>query len=224
MKGRKVSGSDVVFWIFAGLLSVFFLIFGIRIARRFHGEKMLYQSVVSLEGLECGEDFEGKLKEIPGISSFIPVIEVPVTLKVEEYRMEATLVGVEFDRLEKQVSRSRKTPLGNTAVLLLGEESLAVMTDQNGHGISEEKKKEFLERYGELEWQYCMAGEEAENWKPCLIAGTLSLPAGDIYISYSQAKEIMGTEETSKFLLTVRGEENYEKALGYFGAGSTQSK
>ena len=224
MKGRKVSGSNVAFRVFAGVLSLLLLIFGIRTARRFHGDKMLYQSVVSLEGLEYGEDFEAEVKGIPGICSFIPVIEVPIRLKVEEYRMDATLVGVELDRLEKQVSRSWETPLGNTAVFLLGEESLTAMTDQNGHGISEEKKKELLERYKELDWQYCMSEEDEENWKPCLIAGILSLPAGNIYIPYSQAEGIMGTGETSKFLLTIRGEENYEKALGYFGAGSAQSE
>jgi len=221
-KKRKLSGTDVVFLIFSGGLLVFFFTFGMQMIREFSEEKNQYQSVVSLDGLEWGEEFEKKLKKIPGISSLTPAVEIPVRLKAETYTMEATLTGVELDGLKKQVSRSSEVPFGNVPVLLLGEESLAAMTDKNGHEVSEEKQKELMERYEEINWQYCLAGdgEDIEDWKPCLVAGTLSLPAEGIYMAYSQAEMLTGTKEQERFLLTVRGKKNYERALGYFeGAG-----
>ncbi|MCI8464786.1 MAG: hypothetical protein HFI63_02835 [Lachnospiraceae bacterium] len=203
--------------IVTGLLAVFFLLFGIRIVRQLCEEKLQYQSVVSLEGLEWEGDLEEELEKIRGISSFTLALEVPIRLKAEEYTMDITVIGVELDRLEKQISRSQETPLGNTPVLLLGEESLSEMTDRNGHKASEEKQKELLERSGEILWQYCLIGEETlESWNPCLIAGTMYTPAGEIYMPFGQAKALVGTEETSKFLLSVRGKENYERALEYF--------
>ena len=132
--------------------------------------------------------------------------------------MDTVLTGTTLEDLEKTVSRSMEVPLGNQSVLLLGEESLAAMTDKNGHEISEEKQKEFLEQFGALHWQYCFAGEEETSaiWKPCLIAGILSFPSGEIYIPYSQAETLTRTGKTSKFLLTVRGKKNYERAVAYF--------
>lgn len=215
-KRRKPSGSHGVFLIFQVGLLVFALIFGLQMIREFSEGKASYQSVVSLEGLEWGEELTAELQKIPGIRSLTPAIRIPVKLRAEDYTMEAALTGVELDELEKQVSRSREVPLGNTPVLLLGEESLGAMADGNGHTASEEKQEELLERYGEINWQYCLAGEGEENWRPCLVAGTLSSPADGIYMTYSQAGMLAQTKETKQFLLTVRGKENYERALGYF--------
>ena len=219
---RKLSGTDGVFLVFSAGLLVFFCTFGLQRIREFSEEKKPYQSVVSLGGLEWGEEFTAELNKIPGLDSLTPAVEIPVRLRADDYTMDATLTGVELDGLEMQVSRSREVPLGNTPVLLLGEESLAAMTDQNGHAASEEKQKELLERYGEMDWQYCLMGEgeEEENWKPCLVAATLSSPADGIYVSYSQAEILAETKETDQFLLTIRGKENYERALGIFQESS----
>lgn len=217
-KRRKPFGSHGVFLIFQGGLLVFVLTFGMQMIREFSEGKALYQSVVSLDGLEWGEKLTAELQKIPGIRSLTPAIRIPVKLRAEDYTMEAALTGVELDELEKQVSRSSEVPIGNTPVLLLGEESLGAMADGNGHTASGEKQEEFLERYGEINWQYCLAGEGEgeENWRPCLVAGTLSSPADGIYMTYSQAGILAETKETKQFLLTVRGKKNYESALGYF--------
>ena len=50
-----------------------------------------------------------------------------------------------------------------------------------------------------------------------LVAATLHAPSGEIYMPYAQAETLTGKKETNKFLLTVRGKENHERALEYFG-------
>ncbi len=221
-KKRKPSWSGAACTILAGGLAAAILILGLRTAGRLCGEQALCQSVVSLEGMEPGENFEEELGKLSGFCSLTPVIEIPVKLRAEEYAMEVTWTGASLETLEKKVSRSREVPLGRTPVLLLGEGSLAAMTDRNGHGISEEKQREFLERYGEIQWQYCLSGEEGvkADWRPCLVAGTLSSPAEGIYLPYGQAETLAGTKETKQFLLTVRGTENYERALRSFEGGA----
>ena len=222
IKRQRLSGSGMVFLVFSVGLLVFFCTFGLQMIRVFSEGKKPYQSVVSLEGLEWGEEFVAELKKIPGLHSLAPAVEIPVRLRAEDYTMDAVWTGVELDGLEMQVSRSREVPLGSTPVLLLGEGSLAAMTDRNGHGASEEKQKELLERYGERNWEYCLSGDggEAESWKPCLVAAVLSSPADGIYMAYSQAEMLAGKKETDRFLLTIQGKGNYERALGLFQESS----
>ncbi len=221
-KKRKLSGGRVVFGIYTGVLFVLLLSLGRGLFQQFSEEKVKYQSVVSLEGTDVSggtENLQAELKKIRGFCFLTPVIEIPVRLRAEDYTMDTVLTGTALDGLEKKVSRSAEVPLGTRPVLLLGEKSLAAMTDRNGHVISEEKQREFLERYEEICWQYCLAGEDenTEEWDSCLIAGVLSFPSEGIYMPYSQAEALAGTNGTSKFLLTVRGKGNYEKAAGYFG-------
>lgn len=66
-------------------------------------------------------------------------------------------------------------------------------------------------------------GLQGEVWKPCTVAAILSRPEKDIYIPYHQATALLAgagdvgsSRSVSKILLTVQGEENYEKAAGLF--------
>ena len=58
-KRRKPLGSHGVFLIFQGGLLVFVLTFGMQMIREFSEGKALYQSVVSLDGLEWGREIPG---------------------------------------------------------------------------------------------------------------------------------------------------------------------
>lgn len=66
-------------------------------------------------------------------------------------------------------------------------------------------------------------GLQGEVWKPCTVAAILSRPEKDIYIPYHQATALLAgagdvgsSRSVSKILLTVQGEEDYEKAAGLF--------
>lgn len=133
-----------------------------------------------------------------------------------------SLKGVDLAELIMTVKEASEVPIGNMAVLLLGENSIAMMEDANGHKISEKKQKELLRRYKEIDWQYCLAGidemgnsDGVEDWKPCLIAGILSFPDDEIYLPYEQAEkyvEIFSVQTSiTRILVTVQGEKNHKK-------------
>ncbi|MDE6312297.1 MAG: hypothetical protein K2M46_01540 [Lachnospiraceae bacterium] len=222
-KNRKVYSSDIVVLLFTVCLMGFVVWFGIYLWQSGQSEKKIYQSFVALDHMEYNEEFRKEAQKLPGLRGMIPVMEIPVRLRAENYTANVILTGLDLSKLTMKVSESNEVFLGNTPVLLLGENSLMTMVDHNGHGISEQKQKEMLNEYKEIEWQYCFVGEtgdDFENWKPCVIGGILSYPSEDIYIFYEQAQQIMGTvgreRDITKILLTIQGRENYEKVLSYF--------
>lgn len=224
-KKKKWYGSDMVFLAFIILLLAALIWFGFLVIQKAQSGKKLCQSVVSIEKMEYGEEFLKEAEKISGIRSVTPVLEVPVQLRAEDYTMEVTWLGTDLEVLEKKVLEAAEVSLSSEPVLLLGEKSLAGMTDNNGQVISEKKQKEFLSRFREMEWQYRLAGVEQEtedassDWSPCRIAGILSFPAEEIYFPYDQAVNLMGissSQSVKKILLTVQGEDNYKRALEYF--------
>lgn len=54
-----------------------------------------------------------------------------------------SLKGVDLAELIMTVKEASEVPIGNMAVLLLGENSIAMMEDANGHKISEKSKRSF---------------------------------------------------------------------------------
>ncbi len=75
----------------------------------------------------------------------------------------------------------------------------------------------------ELQSGRVQSGGDAGKWKPCTVAAILSRPEKDIYIPYHQAASLLagsgdlgGSKSVTKILLTVQGEENYDKAAGLF--------
>ncbi len=218
---KKLYGTDIIFLLLLAMLFVVLLWFGIQLILGLRAEKKVCQSLVALNNIEYNEDFLEEAQKICGIRSITPVIEIPVILRAKNYTMDAVWLGVDLSDLNMKITQSNEMSIGSTPILLLGEGSLAAMIDNNGHTISENKQKEFLEQFKEIEWQYCMgAGEDVlEEWKPCLVAGILSDPSEDIYLSYEQASicsKKIGSQSITKVLLTVQGEKNYKQALSYF--------
>jgi len=224
---KHLHGTDKVVIGCIVLLVMALLWFTVHLIRDYYSGKKICQSEIMLVDMEYNEEFLKEANKIPGIRSVTPILEIPVKLRAEGYTMETTLLGVNLEELIMTVRESNEVPIGNTPVLLLGEKSISIMTDANGHQISEKKKKELLSRYMEIDWQYCYISmdevgnsNEVEDWKPCLIAGVLSSPADEIYLPYEQAenyKEMLPAQiPITKILVTVQGEKNHVKALEYF--------
>lgn len=218
---KKLYGTDIIFLLLLAMLFVVLLWFGIQLILGLRAEKKVCQSLVALNNIEYNEEFLEEAKKIRGIRSITPVIEIPVKLRAKNYTMDAVWRGVDLSDLKMKITQSNEMSIGSTPILLLGEGSLTAMVDNNGHAISEKKQEEFLEQFKEIEWQYCMgAGEDVlEEWKPCLVAGILSDPSEDIYLSYEQASicsKKSGSQSITKVLLTVQGEKNHKQALSYF--------
>ena len=168
------------------------------------------------------EEFLEEAGQIPGIRSVTPVIEIPAKIRAEGYTMEISLQGVDLTELIMTVKESNEVQVGNTPVLSLGENSIAMMEDVNGHKISEKKQKGLLDRYQEIDWQYCLvdidkieSNDKLEDWESCLIAGILSSPADGIYLPYEQAEnyaeKLSGQTPITRILVTVQGEKIIKK-------------
>lgn len=226
-KKKHLHGTDKVVIGCIVLLVIALLWFTVRLTRDYYSGKKICQSEIMLVDMEYNEEFLKEVNKIPGVRSVTPILEIPVKLRAEGYTMEITLQGVDLGELSMTVRESNEVPIGNTPVLLLGEKSISIMTDANGHQISEKKQKELLSRYMETDWQYCFISvdevgnsNEMEDWEPCLIAGILSSPADEIYLPYEQAenyKEMLSAQiPVTKVLMTVQGEKNFEEAMKYF--------
>lgn len=182
-----------------------------------------YQELISLSGMSYDEELLSEAARIPGLRSLSPVLEIPVRLKVDAYEMETVWLAVDLEELSMKAVYAVDTGIGNTPVLLLGENSLAALQDQNGHSLSQTNQKKLLENYENLEIQYCLNTAEAsirENWQPCRVAGILRAPAENIYLPYGQGTMICRENSLNvsveKVLLTVEGKSNRDRALKYF--------
>ncbi|MCI8881419.1 MAG: hypothetical protein HFH93_05720 [Lachnospiraceae bacterium] len=225
---RDLHGTDRVFIGCIALLVMALLWFTVRLIGDYISGKKICQAEIMLTDMEYNEEFLEEAEQISGIRSVTPIIEIPAKIRADGYTMEISLQGVDLTKLIMTVKESNEVQVGNTPVLILGENSIAMMEDVNGHKISEKKQKELLDRYQEIDWQYCLVGidkiessNELEYWESCLIAGILSSPADGIYLPYEQAEnyaeKLSGQIPITKILVTVQGEKNHKKIMEYFG-------
>lgn len=59
--------------------------------------KKQYLALVSLGDLTYDDDFLKKAKKIEGIKEIWPVVEIPVTIKIEDYTETATFLGIDLN-------------------------------------------------------------------------------------------------------------------------------
>ena len=175
-------------------------------------------------------------KKIEGIKEIWPVVEIPVTIKIEDYTETATFLGIDLNAFGENPEQN---DLGNTPVLLLGSKALQNMKDSNNHSISKKQQEKFLQMGENLTISYALAGntkelsgaadhlvsltghEENEQqtvYLPCKV--TAVTENEDIYIPLSQAQELcseMGEPlKITKIYLKVNGKMNLEKAKKLF--------
>lgn len=244
-KQRWNSANRLIVVCIAGLLAALVWFAGL-VLQRAQSARRVCQSIVPLGSYSYDEQLRQELVKLRGLQSVSPVLRVEAQLRVGDYSADTVWYGVDLAVLHKKVRLAADTAVGSAPVLLVGEKSLSGMRDQNGHALSEKRRKEFLTRYQELEWQYQLndgtgvssyesapqsedptAGEEG-RWLPCRVAAVLAEPSEDIYLSYAQASELLGVPADAsgssaaadrlvkELLLTVQGEENYQEALACF--------
>ena len=215
------------FTCFVGFLLILALFFSIKLFAGIQDGKKQYLALVSLGDLTYDDDFLKKAKKIEGIKEIWPVVEIPVTIKIEDYTETATFLGIDLNAL------------GNTPVLLLGSKALQNMKDSNNHSISKKQQEKFLQMGENLTISYALAGNTKElsgaadhlvslTWHEENEQQTVYLPCKvtavteneDIYIPLSQAQELcseMGEPlKITKIYLKVNGKMNLEKAKKLF--------
>lgn len=77
-----------------------------------------------------------------GIQAVYPVVEIPVTLKIEDYTETTAFYGIDLSAF---VQNPDEASLGTVPLLLLGKNSLSNMKDSNGHQISQKQQQKYLQ-------------------------------------------------------------------------------
>ena len=220
------------FTCFVGFLLILALFFSIKLFAGIQDGKKQYLALVSLGDLTYDDDFLKKAKKIEGIKEIWPVVEIPVTIKIEDYTETATFLGIDLNAFGENPEQN---DLGNTPVLLLGSKALQNMKDSNNHSISKKQQEKFLEMGENLNIFYSLdekeketskatddlttlsgnsAGEPQTSYMPCKAA--VVIEGNEIYIPISQAqdlcREIGEPSEISKVYLKINGKNNLENA------------
>lgn len=235
MKKKKIDGFTCL--VFLLLAMVFF--FFIQLLVGMQEEKKQYTFLVSLGDITYDEDFLKKAAKIKGIKEIWPVVEIPVTIKIEDYTEATTFLGIDLNAFGKNPNQEN---LGNTPMLLLGEKSLQNMKDSNGHSISKKQQEKYLKMGKNLNVFYFMSGEkEKENsvflnnlkslaqnseieiqntYLPCKVAAVMEKESDNIYIPFSQAQNLCSEAgkqpKITKVFLKINGKKNLEKAKQLF--------
>ena len=226
MKKRKVDGFTCFVFLLV-FLSVFFMI---QLLHGIKEEQKQYTTLISLGDFQYDSDFLDKISKITGIQEIWPVVEIPVTIKIDDYTKSCTFSGIDFDAF---TTDSRQDVYGNTPILIFGRRVLENMKDSNGHTISKKQQEKYLEEGTELEIAYSI--KNAENtlsvdeasyvspqniFLPCTVAAILTEEEEQIYLPLFQAQMLCTKNgipmKVSKVLLKIKGKENLEKARELF--------
>lgn len=184
--------------------------------------KIEYQDILSISGMEYDEAFLSEAARIPGLCSLSPVLEIPVRMQIGEYEMDTVWLALNIEELSMEVESSVETDVGATPVLLLGENALAGLQDGNGHTVSETEQRKLLANFENLAVRYILTEQAADGggiWEECRIAAVLRSPSDSIYLDYGQGRQLLqnagSKQSVQKILLTVRGKKNWQRAQGY---------
>ncbi|MGO4945091.1 hypothetical protein ACTQ50_01600 [Blautia sp. Sow4_E7] len=241
MRKKKIDSFICFLFLLISLVLFFFL----RLTYEMQKEKQQYTALFSLGNLSYDQDFLKNATKIKGLQEIWPVVEVPVTIKIEDYTKTTVFNGIDPDAFTEN---SRQDNLGNTPLLLLGSNSLENMKDSNGHAISKKQQNTYLKMGEELAITYTLdsirsSKSSAENsssiysgssmamnnpgdnissvsWLPCKVAAVLPGENDQIYIPLSQARALCsetGTPLTvTKVLLKIKGKDSLESARQLF--------
>ena len=241
MRKKKIDG----FICFLLLLISLVLFFFLRLTYEMQKEKQQYTALFSLGNLSYDQDFLKNASKIKGIQEIWPVVEIPVTIKTDDYTKTTVFNGIDLNAFTENFSQDN---LENAPLLLLESNSLENMKDSNGHAISKKQQNTYLKMGKELAITYTLDSissnkSSTENsspisssssmamdnpgdnissasWFPCKVAAILPGENDQIYIPLSQARALCseaGTPLTvTKVLLKINGKDNLESAKQLF--------
>ena len=241
MRKKKINGFTCFLMILISLTLFFFL----RLTYEIQKEKQQYTILISLGNLSYNQDFLKKASKINGLQEIWPVVEIPVTIKIEDYTKTTVFCGIDLNAFTEI---SGQDNLGNTPRLLLGSNSLENMKDSNGHAISKKQQNKYLKMGEQLAITYTLDSIDSNknsteysssisgssftamdnpgnnispvSCLPCKVAAILPGEDDQIYIPLSQAR-ILCSESgaaltVTKVLLKIKGKTNLENAKQLF--------
>lgn len=227
---KKKADSFTGFFLLLVLLAMFFLI---RLLAGILDERKTYTALVSLGEIPYNEEFLNQAAKIEGIQEIWPVVEIPVTIKIEDYTESTCFLGIDLNAFSRDKAPEE---FGSTPFLLLGNKSLQDMKDSNGHSISQKQQKKYLKAGENLPITYFVSednsvpqgdditADNSSSFLPCTMGKLLENDSTQIYIPLSQAQSICQkaglSMKVTQILVKVKGKANLERVKQLLSANS----
>ncbi len=205
MKERNIY-KEIVF----GAMGCMLIALAVQAVKFWLAQQKVYEIMIQSQ-TELTEGTVKELAKIEGLYQFNPMSSCQVTLRLDEYTLEATLTGIEIDRYPLSFQAAQEEiVLGNTPVLFLGKEAFAAFVDSNGNGPGKSRIAQWTEKYQDLELAIADEGGKGRGAK---IGGILAQPVAGIYIDGKQMQSLYGEfAETYGGCAKIQGRRNMEKA------------
>ena len=207
------------FTCFCFFLITLIIFFFLRLTYGMQEEKQQYTALVSLQGLSYDQNFLKNASKIKGMQQIWPVVEIPVTIRIDDYTKNTVFNGIDLNAFT-HIS-DNQTSFGCTPHLLLGNNALENMKDSNDHIISKKQQQKYLQMGENLEITYTLTDASDSVFLPCKVAAILPGDDAQIYIPFSQASnlnfETGSGLNVTKVFLKVKGKSNLEKAKHLIG-------
>lgn len=204
MRNRNIY-KDIVFLAAGGIITALLVWAGMFWIQQQKSYDLTIQSQAELT-----EEVVKQLAKIEGLYQFIPSLTCNVTLRLDEYTMETSLIGVEIEQYPiKWKSAQEEIVLGNSPVLFFGQEAFESFADDNGNAPGRSKISDWVENYQDLE---LAVTDERGRERRGSIGGILEQPSSGIYISGNQMQEIYASSRITGGSAKIQGYRNMQKA------------
>ena len=204
--GNRNIYKDIVFFV-VGCLMVAGVSRGIQF---WNQEQKTYEFTIKSSS-ELTESVVRELEKITGLYEFTPVSECGITLKLQEYTMEAEVSGISLECYSlKWKSAEEEMKVGNTPILFFGEESFRGFVDIYGNAPGKSQISEWIRHYQELEVALFYQEKQIGKGK---ISGILKEPATGIYMDRKQMQKLYQNFcKTTGGCIKVQGNGNFQQA------------
>lgn len=204
MRNRNIY-KDIVFLAAGGIITALLVWAGMFWIQQQKSYDFTIQSQAELT-----EEVVKQLAKIEGLYQFIPSLTCNVTLRLDEYTLETSLIGVEIEQYPiKWKSVQEEIVLGNSPVLFFGQEAFGSFADDNGNAPGRSKISGWVENYQDLE---LVVTDERGRERRGSIGGILEQPSSSIYISGNQMQEIYASSRITGGSAKIQGYRNMQKA------------
>ncbi len=160
---------------------------------------------------ELTESVTEELEKIAGLYEFMPTAVCSMTLKLEEYTMEAQITGIDLKSYPLNFNCvQEKFERGSAPVLFFGRDTFQGFTDINGNMPGQSQISEWSESYQELEVYLTQeSGQELRG----RICGILKEPSAGIYMDGEQMREVYGkSAKITGGVVKIKGKQKMEHA------------
>lgn len=162
---------------------------------------------------EIPEEILQTMCEFPGLEEIWTVIQMEVTVKIDDYSTQAVVQGVDLSGYPLEVVQScGKKSMGTHPLFAAGEEFFDQLQDRNGGKISERQKKILMENLEEMKAEVSLGDiDYSEDMGEFL--GIVK--GGSLYMDQEQMKQWLTAKglqpRVTKVCMRIRGKGRAEK-------------